>query len=289
MLEPFVPLDWLVAHRDDAGLVVADVRWSLAGPPGREGFEIGHVPGAVFVDLDTQLAGPASTEAGRHPLPAPADFAAAMSSLGIGDGSVVVAYDDSGGSSASRLVWMLRVLGRQAALLDGGLRAWTERFGVQALETGAVEATPSGFTARPWPADRLVDADRTQQLAASGAAVVLDARDHGRFTGERPAPVDARAGHVPGALSAPWQANLGDDGLVRSADELRQYYSALGIDASASDEPAVLYCGSGVTASLDLLALERAGIDDARLYAGSWSQWAPDPRRPVETGDPEPR
>lgn len=274
MVPPVVDVTWLEEHRDD--VVLADVRWALGGPPGADAFAAGHLPGAVFVDLDADLAAPASAAAGRHPLPEPPAFAAAMSRLGIGDDSVVVAYDDSAGSSAARLVWMLRALGVEAALLDGGLRAWPGE-----LEQGTASAERRTFTARPWPVDRVVDADAVAAAVASGVPV-LDARDPGRFTGEAPVPADPRPGHVPGAVNAPWKANLGADGALLPADELRERYAALGAHDGAG---AVLYCGSGVTACLDLLALERAGVTDARLYPGSWSQWGADETRPVATGE----
>lgn len=274
MIDPVVDVGWLEAHRD--AVVLLDVRWALGGPPGRDAYREGHLPGAVFVDLDEQLAAPASAEAGRHPLPTPEDFAAAMSAVGVGDGATVVVYDDSKGSSAARAVWMLRVLGVDAALLDGGLGAWPGP-----REAGEVVAAPATFTARPWPAALILDADTTASLAAAGTPV-LDARVAGRFTGEAPVPADPRPGHIPGAVNAPWPANLDADGRFRSPDELRAQYADLGV--SPGGEAPVLYCGSGVTASLDLLALERAGIEGARLYPGSWSQWAADETRPVATG-----
>lgn len=278
MIPPVVDADWLRTHR--SGVVLADVRWALGGPPGADEFAAGHLPGAVFVGLDVALAAPPSATAGRHPLPAPRDFAAAMTAAGIGDDATVVAYDDSAGSSAARLVWMLRALGRDAALLDGGLGGWDGP-----REAGAVAPTPASpaFTEQPWPADRIVDADTTAALAGRGVAV-LDARVSGRFTGEAPLPADPRPGHVPGARSAPWQSNLDADGRFLDAEALRAHY-----DDVLGDEPPVVYCGSGVTACVDLLALERAGVDGARLYPGSWSQWAADDRRPVETGESQER
>jgi len=254
---------------------VADVRWALGGPPGAEAFAVGHLPGAVYVDLETQLAAAPSATEGRHPLPTPEQFADAMSSLGVGDDTTVVAYDDVGGSSAARLVWLLRILGVDAALLDGGLRAWTAP-----AETGPSTPARASFTARPWPVERFVDADELMPLAAAGTPV-LDARDEGRFTGERPAPVDARPGHVPGASSAPWQQNLDASGRFLDADALAAAYASLGV---ADDTAPVVYCGSGVTACHDLLALERAGVDGARIYAPGWSSWAATDDRAVETG-----
>lgn len=267
-LPPIVPPTWLVQHRDD--VVVADVRWYLDGRSGRAAHEAGHVPGAVFVDVDTVLAGPASPAAGRHPLPDPAAFAAGLSALGIGDGTTVVAYDDVAGSVAARLVWLLRVTGHEAALLDGGLAAWDGP-----LETGPVASRPAPFTPVPWPVDRLATADE-----AAAAAVLVDARAPERFRGDVE-PVDPRAGHVPGAVNVPSAGNCGPDGRFLPAADLAARYRAVGI---APGVDAVVSCGSGVTACHDLLALELAGVPGARLWPGSWSQWSADPARPVATG-----
>lgn len=268
--------DWLLAHPDEASVV--DCRWYLDGRSGRDAYLGGHLPGAVFADVDADLAAPASAEGGRHPLPAPEDFAAALGRLGIGDDTAVVAYDDAGGSVAARLVWMLRVLGTPAALLDGGLQAWSGP-----LESGPRTPEPAHRTPRDWPADRIADTAELRARLADPAHLVLDARTHGRYTGAAPAPVDPRAGHIPGARSAAWQDNLAEDGRLAPAGELRERFAALGADSART---ITAYCGSGVTACHDLLALERAGYTGARLYPGSWSAWGADPALPLETGDP---
>jgi thiosulfate/3-mercaptopyruvate sulfurtransferase len=275
-VDVLVDTDWLADHRAD--VVVADVRWYLDGRSGPAAYEAGHIPGAVFVDLHHDLSAPGHPTAGRHPLPSPDQFATAMAHLGIGDDDIVVAYDDSGGGTAGRLVWMLRVTGHRAALLDGGLRAWTGEH-----ETGASPERPAAeFTPRPWPADALVDAEGVAAAAASGDAVVLDARSADRFRGETE-PVDSRAGHIPGARSAPWAANLDPaTGRFLAPEALRARFKALGVGA---DTPVVAYCGSGVSACANVVALERAGIRDRRLFVASWSGWSADPDRPVATGD----
>lgn len=268
--------------------VVTDVRWYLDGRDGQLEFERAHVPGAVWVDLDRQLAGhdlPATE--GRHPFPSPAAFAAAMSELGIGDDTVVIAYDDTGGLTAGRLVVMLRMLGCEAALLDGGLKAWALAGGD--LETGPADPPePRQFTARPWPTHRFATADEMATHAAAGGAV-LDARAHERFTGEQ-ALVDPRPGHVPGARSAPWSAVLGPDSRLLSPARLREHYAALGVAAPSEQEPehepAIAYCGSGVSACMNAVAMEHAGLTPPRLYVASWSGWSSDPARPAEHGDP---
>ncbi|MFV2196264.1 sulfurtransferase [Nocardiopsis sp. LOL_012] len=270
-----VSADWLRDNRD--GVVVVDSRWYLDGRSGRDAYRAGHVPGAVFADVDTDLAAPASAQDGRHPLPSPTDFAAALKRLGIGDDSTVVVYDDANGSVAARMVWMLRALGTPAAFLDGGLAEWTGE-----LETGDTTPEPGRRTARPWPQERIVHTDAVASLTGDPAHLLLDARAHCRYTGEAPAPVDARPGHVPGARSAEWQGNLDERGLLAAPEVLRARFSALGADTAAT---VTAYCGSGVTACHDLLALEHAGYAGARLYPGSWSRWGGDPSLPVETGD----
>ncbi|MBB4929547.1 thiosulfate/3-mercaptopyruvate sulfurtransferase [Lipingzhangella halophila] len=284
--EPSAPLpvavtaEWLNEHQDlGASVVLADVRWYLDGRSGHAAYVAGHLPDAVFVDMDTDLAGPGTASGGRHPLPDPEEFATALGDLGIGDDTTVIAYDDSGGSTAARLVWMLRVLGSPAALLDGGLQAWTGP-----LETGQVILRPRKRTPIPWPSDRIADSDTVRAGLGDPAHVLLDARARERYTGESPAPVDPQPGHIPGARSAPWQRNLTDAGHLAAPDVLRQHYTALGADTARS---VTAYCGSGVTSCLDLLALERAGFTGTRLYPGSWGAWAATPDLPVETGQAE--
>jgi thiosulfate/3-mercaptopyruvate sulfurtransferase len=279
---PLVDGPWLAAHAADvvAGrLVVADVRWYLDGRSGRAAHEAGHLPGAVWVDVDTDLSAPPSPATGRHPLPSPDAFAAAMGRLGIGDDIPVVAYDDGSGSVAARLWWLLHVLDHPVAVLDGGVAAYPAP-----LEAGAVAPRPARFTARSWPSSRMVDADELLRRQASGS-VVLDARATPRYEQGDPA-IDPRPGHVPGARSAPWAGNVdGATGRLRSAPALRQRFAALGVDDATA---VVAYCGSGVTACHDLLALEVAGLGArSALYPGSWSQWGADAARPAETG-PDP-
>ena len=267
-LPPFVDAGWLAEHRDD--VVLADVRWYLDGRSGLAAFEAGHLPGAVFVDLEHGLAAPADPARGRHPLPDPEVFAAEMSRAGIGDDTTVVAYDDAGGVVAARLVWMLRATGHAAALLDGGLGATGE-----ALETGAVEPAPARFTPRPWPADRLAGID---ELHADGR-ILLDARDRERYAGVTE-PVDPRPGHIPGARNLPAREMLDRSGRLLPPDVLRAQLRDAGLDDA--DVDVVASCGSGVTACHTLLVLEALGRPAARLFPGSYSQWSRSDR-PVET------
>ena len=272
---PIVSVEWLTAHLDDPDLVVVDVRWSLDAGPKRADFERRHIASAVFADLDVDLSSPASTDAGRHPLPAAASFADAMGRLGISDTTKVVAYDDAGGLVASRLWWMLDALGRPAAVLDGGFPAWDGP-----TADGPASPAPAVFSPVEWPADCIIT---KQALAESldGALTILDARAPDRFA--RGSAVDPRPGHVPGARNAPAGANVAD-GRFRSEAELAEHYGALGADG----DNVVVYCGSGVTACADLLARRKAGLPDARLYVGSWSQWGADETLPAETTLPTP-
>ncbi|WP_136519208.1 sulfurtransferase [Cellulomonas telluris] len=260
---------------DDDPPLVLDVRWALGRTDGRERHLAGHVPGAVYVDLDTELAGPASPADGRHPLPALADLEQAARRWGLREGQAVVAYDDAGGTSAARAWWLLRWAGvRDVRLLDGGLAAWTA--GGHAVEAGDVLPEP-GDVVLAVGGLPTVDADGAVALAADG--VLLDARAVERYAGESE-PVDPRAGHVPGAVSAPTTGNLGADGRFLAADALAERFAALGVPASGA---VGVYCGSGVTAAHEVVALATLGVE-AALYPGSWSQWSHDARRPVATG-----
>jgi thiosulfate/3-mercaptopyruvate sulfurtransferase len=272
---PIVDAAWLGERLDRPDLRIADVRWSLVGPHGREAYAAGHLPGAVFLDLDTDLSSPGNGP-GRHPIPAPDALSRALGRAGIGDEHVVIAYDDAGGSVASRLWWLYRHFGHEGrcAVLDGGIRAWTDAGLPLTVEPPAHR--PTRWTAHP-PRHDTVTADEVAAL--SDGATLLDARAPERYRGETE-PIDPRAGHIPGARSAPWSGNLRSDGRFRSPEELRARYAELG----AEGRPTVAYCGSGVNATHDLLALELAAIDGARLYAGSWSDWSSDPERPIVTG-----
>jgi thiosulfate/3-mercaptopyruvate sulfurtransferase len=270
-LPPIVDAAWLARHH--AEVVVADVRWRLVGPSGRQEFADGHIPGSVFVDLDTHLASITVPEEGRHPMPSPDEFAAAMGALGIGDNDAVVAVDDAGGLFAARLTWMLRVIGHPATLLDGGVDAWPTP-----LESGpGTPRPPAVFTAVPWPPGALATIDE----AADTDRLVVDARGRERYRGQAE-PVDPRAGHIPGAINLPCDENLAPDGTLRPAEELRAAYAQAGV-TDASD--VIAYCGSGVTACHDLLVMEHLGLGRGRLFAGSWSAYSHHPQRPAATGD----
>ena len=254
--------------------VLLDVRWRLGGPPGIDSYRAGHLPSAVFADLDRDLSGPPGP-AGRHPLPSAADFQAVMRRAGVSDGRPVVAYDDADATIAARAWWLLRYFGHGSArVLDGGLRAW--QAAGQPLTMAEPAPEPGDFTARPGHMP-LLDAAGASATARSG--VLLDARAAERYRGETE-PIDPVAGHIPGAVSAPATGNVTRDGGLLAPAELRERFASLGARPGVA---VGAYCGSGVTAAAEVLALELAGIP-AALYVGSWSSWVADPARPVATG-----
>ncbi|WP_326954937.1 sulfurtransferase [Amycolatopsis sp. NBC_01286] len=256
--------------------VVLDVRWRLAGPPGAESYQDGHLPGAVFTDLDRVLASEPG-EGGRHPLPDPADLQRDLRAAGVRADGPVVVYDDADGSVAARAWWLLRWAGHdEVAVLDGGYAAWTAAGHPVSTEPahpepGDVEVRPGGMP--------VLDADEAAELARDG--LLLDARAAARYSGETE-PVDPRAGHIPGAVNAPFGDHTTADGRWRTPEELADRFAGLGLRPG---EPVAAYCGSGVTASSVVLALEIAGHPGAGLYAGSWSHWSRNPNRPAATGD----
>jgi thiosulfate/3-mercaptopyruvate sulfurtransferase len=257
-------------------MVLLDVRWALGDDRGRERYLTGHLPGAVFVDLETELADPASVQAGRHPLPSIQRLQAAARRWGIRQDDRVVAYDATGGLAAARAWWLLRWGGlADVRLLDGGLEAWTRQG--EPLDTGDVVPEPGDVTMTPGGMP-VLSIDEAAALPGAGG-ILLDARAGERYRGEVE-PIDPRAGHVPGACSAPTTENLTPEGTFRAADDLRRRFGDLGAEPG---RPVGVYCGSGVTAAHEVAALAVAGVD-AALWPGSWSQWSNDPDRPAATG-----
>ncbi len=267
---PLVDAGWLHRHLEDPDLRVIDFRWYLQARQGRDEYSRGHIPHAVFLDLE-RVTG--KEGGGRHPLPSAEQFQREMRACGVSDQTKVVAYDDAGGSVASRLWFLLRYFGhRSQAVLDGGLQAWPGP-----LSREAEQFPPGDFTARDPDRSLVLDVEDVRRL---GGVPLIDARAAERYRGDRE-PVDPKAGHIPGAVSMPFTGNLNPDGRFKPPDELRAQYEKAG-----ATDGAVFYCGSGVTATHHLLALELAGLPAARIYAGSWSDWS-NRDLPVATG-PDP-
>ncbi|WP_405475345.1 sulfurtransferase [Streptomyces sp. NBC_00009] len=256
--------------------VVLDARWALGDPHGRDHYAEGHIPGAVYVDLDTELAAPPSPEGGRHPLPGLAELQDMARRWGIRRGQQVVVHDDLGNTAAARAWWLLRHAGlTRVTLLDGALDAW--RSAGLPLESGIPATPPPGDVVLGSGGLPVTDADGAAELAGSG--LLLDARAAERYRGEVE-PVDPRAGHIPGAVSAPTGENLAPDGTFLPAEELRKRFEEKGAAQAARIG---VYCGSGVTAAHQIAALEIAGFE-AALFPGSWSAWSADPTRPAVKG-----
>ena len=255
--------------------VLADVRWTLGGPPGLPDFERGHLPRAQYVDLEQELSAEPG-EGGRHPLPAPAVLQQAMRRIGVNQDSVVVVYDGGNALAAARLWWMLTDAGHTSVrVLNGGVAAWAAAS--LPLETGAAaQVAPGDFVAAPGHRSLLGATEVAAMLGQPGPASLIDVRAADRYAGESE-PIDPVAGHIPGAINLPSMANVGPDGRFLEPAVIAARYAEIG-------QRPVVYCGSGITAAHTLLALNEVGLEDAAIYAGSWSDWITDPSRPVATG-----
>jgi thiosulfate/3-mercaptopyruvate sulfurtransferase len=258
-----------------AAPTLIDVRWSLAGGPGRMEYAAGHLPGAVFVDLDSELCGTPG-RAGRHPLPEPVRLQEVLRAAGVQADHPVVVYDGGDGLAAARAWWTLRWAGHpDIRVLDGGYPAWVAAG--KPVTTAPAPPRAGDFTVRPG-ALPVLDAEGAADLARNG--VLLDVRAPERYHGKTE-PVDPVAGHIPGAVNLPTTEHVDDQGQLRAADQLRDTFASAGVRQAV---PVGAYCGSGVTAAHTVLALHRAGRTDAALYVGSWSEWITDPDRPVAVG-----
>ena len=277
-----IDVESLRALHATPGIAVLDCRFDLAAPDaGRQAYLRSHIPGARYVDLNRDLSAPVSVASGRHPLPDPVALDAFFRSVGVTPSAQAIVYDESNGSLAARAWWLLRWLGHpKVAVLDGGMSAWLREGG--AVESGELPRGDAGHRAE-------VQTDRCAALGADGLiaalenprTLLIDARAPERYTGAVE-PIDPVAGHIPGAVNHPFSTNLRADGRFLAPEELeRRWRDRL---AGASPADVIMMCGSGVTACHNLLALERAGLPGARLYAGSWSEWIRDPRRPVARG-----
>ena len=263
-----------IAREEAHDLVVIDVRWSLGGPPGREEYERGHIPGAVYVDLDTELAGPPGA-GGRHPLPDPAIVIAALRRAGVSRGTRVVVYDDGPSLTAARAWWVFRHVGvDDVRVLDGGYAAWV----AAGLPTSVEIPRPAEGDVCP-QGHGMSTVSASTILADGDDMTLLDVRAPERYRGDVE-PVDPVAGHIPGAVNHPTTENVDADGRFLGEDALRAGFASV----ITHDRPVVVYCGSGVTAAHTILALHEIGVA-ASLYPGSWSGWITDPSRPVATGD----
>jgi thiosulfate/3-mercaptopyruvate sulfurtransferase len=268
---PIVSADWLFDHLDDPQVAIADCRFSLADPHlGRNHYQTSHLPGAYYFDLNQDLSSPVGKHGGRHPLPDPATLAAKLSACGIHSGTtkpptLIVAYDDSRFAFAARFRWLLRYLGHdQVAVLDGGFGGW------KAAGYPVTDIAPSAQAGQFVPrvrADWVVDIETVKARKDLPNVVLVDSREGDRYRGERE-PIDPIAGHIPGAVNYPWMDVTTEQGYVRSAEEQVQRWTDL-----QKAEEILVYCGSGVTACVNLLSLELAGHSNSKLYAGSWSDW----------------
>ena len=281
MSNTVVSTDFLASQLDHPSWVVIDCRFTLTDTEaGRRAYAAGHIPGARYAHLDEDLSSPVTPSSGRHPLPNLAAFCARLGAWGVTPDSQVVVYDDSFGSMAVRLWWLLRGLGhKNIALLDGGLPKWTREQHPLTDVLPALAAQTYPCPDRPsWG----VDAATVDNIRQSTAHKLVDARPEQRFSGERE-PLDTVAGHIPGSVNWVFEENLDMDGTYLPADELRENYTQL-LNGVAPGN-VVHTCGSGVTASHNILAMEIAGLPGSQLYPGSWSEWITDPARPVATGE----
>jgi thiosulfate/3-mercaptopyruvate sulfurtransferase len=279
MFSTLIDCATVAQHLSDPTWIIVDCRFDLTDPGrGERMYLESHIPGAGYAHLDRDLSGAKSGTNGRHPLPTRAQMTERFGAMGIGPGVQVVAYDADNGMYAARLWWMLRFMGHdRAAVLNGGLAAWLRQG--REMRGGRETRPPTSFVGQP-NADGLVTVDDVTERLGDQRRVLIDARAPARYRGESE-PLDRVAGHIPGAKNRFFNDNLTAEQTFKTAEELRaEWLEALG---GSSVRDVVVYCGSGVTACHDLLALEHAGLRGARLYAGSWSEWCADPDRPVET------
>ena len=269
--------DELFRHLDAPGWVILDCRFSLKDPAlGHRQYLEGHVPGAHYADLDKDMSSPATPASGRHPLPSPEELIGKLRGWGVCGDSQVVVYDDTRGTIAGRMWWLLRYLGHESvAVLDGGLAKWLDEN--RTLEAGAAAPAAPGDFAGAANDSMWVTTGEIERVRAHDDTAIIDARSPERYRGEREE-VDSEAGHIPGSVNHPLQTNLDEHGCFRPAAELRETYARL-------RKPRTIHsCGSGVTACHNLLAMEIAGLPGSQLYVGSWSEWIRSPQRPRAAG-----
>jgi thiosulfate/3-mercaptopyruvate sulfurtransferase len=276
MYKTLIDVETLAKNLEMLDWVIVDCRFSLADTAvGYQNYQAAHIPGAVYAHLDDDLSGPPVTDHGRHPLPTPQRLAQLFSRLGIDEMSQVVAYDDAGGMIAARLWWMLRYMGHDGvAVLDGGWQAW--QAAEMPTQSGIEKNEAAQFSGRPKPKWVVTLNEVADQ------PLLIDARGPERYRGEIE-PLDPQPGHIPGAQNLPYEKQLDEHGRFRSNDEMKAELTA--VLGGKSGEAATFYCGSGVSACLNLLAMAHVGLGNGRLYVGSWSEWSSDPERPIAVGE----
>jgi thiosulfate/3-mercaptopyruvate sulfurtransferase len=276
MYKTLIDVETLAKNLEKPDWVIVDCRFSLADTAvGYQNYQSAHIPGAVYAHLDDDLSGPPVTDHGRHPLPTPQRLAQLFSRLGIDEMSQVVAYDDAGGMIASRLWWMLRYMGHDGvAVLDGGWQAW--QAADLPTQSGIERNDAAQFSGRPQP-KWVVTLNEV-----AGQPLLIDSRGPERYRGEIE-PLDPQPGHIPGAQNLPYEEHLDEHGRFRPSDEMKAELTAVLGDKSG--EAATFYCGSGVSACVNLLAMAHVGLGNGRLYVGSWSEWSSDPERPIAIGE----
>lgn len=280
--DPIVSPKWLLARLYEPELVIVDCRFELGKPlAGREAYQASHIPGAIYLDLEEDLSAPVGVHGGRHPLPAPEDLAARLGRAGIGNNSLVVAYDDQGGMNAARLWWLLRWLGHDnVVVMDQGFSAWVAG-GFPVTDAQRV-IIPAAFIPHVRP-EMLADVDEVRRKLGDPGVLLVDSRDASRYAGEHE-PIDAKAGHIPGAIQRFWKDVLDEHGVWKPEPALREQLAP--VTAALEDgREVIVYCGSGVSACPNLLALHRLGYSNARLYAGSWSDWISYEGNAIAVGD----
>lgn len=281
-IDPVVSTKWVLARMYEPDLVIVDCRFVLGSPDaGRAAYDAAHIPGAVYLDLERDLSAPVGPHGGRHPLPDPAELAGRLGRAGIGNSSRVVAYDDQGGIYAARLWWLLRWLGHDnAVVMDGGFAAWQSGGFPVTDATRTVVPAAFEFSVR---GDMAADVDDVRRALGDPGVLLVDSRDASRYAGEQE-PIDAKAGHIPGAINRFWRGVLDDQGAWLPEPELRERLAPV-IQALEEGRSAIVYCGSGVSACPNVLALHRLGYPQAKLYAGSWSDWVSYDENPIATGE----
>jgi len=275
-----VSMAWVKEQIGAPDVVIADCRFVLGKPEaGREAYEASHIPGAVYLDLEKDLSAPVDEHGGRHPLPDIFDLTVALSRAGIGNETKVVAYDDQGGAMASRLWWLLKYLGHeQVYVMDEGFAAWTDEGYPVTAEV--MEPAPVKFLAVV-EHTMLVEMDQVQELLGKEGVTLIDSREAPRYRGEAE-PIDRVAGHIPGAINRFWKDGLTASGSWKDGAEQAERFTDLD-----KNRDIIVYCGSGVTATPNVIALQEAGFTNVKLYAGSWSDWISYSENPVATGDEE--